>query len=439
MFRLTAAATFPRRPSAPHAVTALVCALPALLCPPSARAEVAVLQPPAVVAADLPLRVTLMFSEDAGAHARRATRYEVPERIAVGLQRDTEAVRTVTLHEEDGPTTLRLLPGQFRKIVYSAPWPEDLRGTVHVQVAGYNTAPVLVTLDRGRRQAQTMADNERHADTPPEAAAAAPAPVATAAQVATGGQAAPLPTTAAVQPLPESRLSFYEPFYVGVGHNGSTTARFQLSFKYRIVTPSDPRSKGVLDNLYFGYTQTSIWDLGADSRPFRDTSYKPSLFYYLPDIGWRSRWFDSMGLQAGLEHESNGRAGGESRSINIAYVEPIVRFALPAATQLSVAPKLYYYLQKSENADIIAYRGYGDLNLKYGRPDGLQLATTLRKGNHAWNGSVDAQLSYPMQKLVGGAFGGYLWLGYFNGYGEDLLDYSGRQHWAVRIGYAIYR
>ncbi|WP_429499169.1 phospholipase A [Robbsia andropogonis] len=84
----------------------------------------------------------------------------------------------------------------------------------------------------------------------------------------------------------------------------------------------------------------------------------------------------------GSEHESNGQAGNDSRSINIAYVQPIVHFSMPWSTQLTLAPKIYYYLQKSENSDIAKYRDYTDFQIRYGRPDGLELFTTLRKGNH---------------------------------------------------------
>lgn len=47
------------------------------------------------------------------------------------------------------------------------------------------------------------------------------------------------------------------------------------------------------------------------------------------------------------------------------------------------------------------------------------------------NGRVEMQWS--------SAWGGYLWVGDFNGYGEDLLDYIKRQHWMARIGYSIAR
>ena len=58
----------------------------------------------------------------------------------------------------------------------------------------------------------------------------------------------------------------------------------------------------VFSQLYFAYTQTTLWDLGTDYGSFRDSSYRPSLFYqwigsanYMP-----SQW------RVGAEHESNG-------------------------------------------------------------------------------------------------------------------------------------
>ncbi len=53
---------------------------------------------------------------------------------------------------------------------------------------------------------------------------------------------------------------------------------------------------------------------------------------------------------------------------------------------------------------------------------------------------VDGSAACTLARLLGSsAWGGYLWAGYFNGYGEDLLDYNKRQHWMARIGYSIAR
>ncbi|KND55705.1 Phospholipase A1 precursor Outer membrane phospholipase A [Candidatus Paraburkholderia kirkii] len=153
----------------------------------------------------------------------------------------------------------------------------------------------------------------------------------------------------------------------------------------------------------------------------------------------KSPYFTRMGVAAGIGHESNGRAGDESRAINIVFVRPTWDFGDLNGNHLTLSPKLYYYLSKVGNEDIADYRGYADFLVKYGSPDGWQLATTLRKGTKHWYGSVDTQLTYPLAKLIGSAWGGYLFVSYFNGYGKDILDYNQRHHWIARIGYSIAR
>ncbi|MDR8401878.1 Outer membrane phospholipase A [Paraburkholderia dioscoreae] len=399
-----------------------------------ARATVAMLQPPRVAAANEPLQITMLYSADDA----KALTITVPPTIRVSLSAGEQSPQPLDLQREPGvPNTLHLRPGQFRKVRFSALWPESARGEVRIDPVGFDASPALVAINRGPQQ-DAIAQAERT-----ESQATTPAQAAATAAVVDG------PTGDAISPPGDSlattgrgvlaHLSYYEPMYIAAGHNGDTNARLQLSFKYRIRIPDDLRSKAFLDNLYFAYTQTSIWDLSADSRPFHDTTYSPQLFYYVPDTGWKSPFFTRMGFAAGVAHESNGRAGADSRSINMPFIRPTWEFGDLSANHLTVSPKIYYYVGTSSNPDIADYRGYVDLLVKYGSPDGWQLATTLRKGTRHWYGSVDTQFTYPLARLLGSAWGGYIWVGYFNGYGEDLLDYNNRQHWMARIGYSIAR
>ncbi|WP_281664873.1 phospholipase A [Paraburkholderia fungorum] len=399
-----------------------------------AHATVAMLQPARVAAADEPLQLTLLYSAD---DAKPLT-VVVPPTLRANLSSAEQAPQPLELKREPGvPDTLNLRPGQFRKVRFSAPWPLSARGEVRIDPVGFDASSAIVAINRGPQQ-NAVAQAERA-----ESRATTPAQVAEQAAAVDG------PTGDAMSPPGDSlattgrgilsHLSYYEPMYFAVGHNGDTNARLQLSFKYRILMPDDLRSKALRDNLYFAYTQTSIWDLSADSRPFRDTTYSPQLFYYVPDTGWRSPFFTRMGFAAGFAHESNGKAGSDSRSINMPFIRPTWEFGNLEGKHLTVSPKIYYYLGTSNNPDIADYRGYVDLLVKYGSADGWQLATTLRKGTKHWYGSIDSQFTYPLAKLLGSAWGGYIWVGYFNGYGEDLLDYNNRQHWMARIGYSISR
>jgi outer membrane phospholipase A len=83
------------------------------------------------------------------------------------------------------------------------------------------------------------------------------------------------------------------------------------------------------------------------------------------------------------------------------------------------------------------YRGFVDLDVIYGTPDGWQLATTLRKGTKSDYGSAEVQFTYPLAK-VWSAVGGYFFADFFSGYGENMLDYKQHSN-IVRFGYSITR
>lgn len=75
--------------------------------------------------------------------------------------------------------------------------------------------------------------------------------------------------------------------YFDIGTRGKTTARFQISAKYRLFSPAANRPANWYENFYLGYTQTSLWDLQSDSMPFIDTTFNPSVFW-LSDNLWSS-------------------------------------------------------------------------------------------------------------------------------------------------------
>ncbi|MBC7778462.1 MAG: phospholipase A, partial [Proteobacteria bacterium] len=238
-----------------------------------------------------------------------------------------------------------------------------------------------------------------------------------------------------------SALSANEPVYVGFGSREGRTARFQISFKYRFFNEAGDLAQDfpVLKNLYFGYTQNSLWDIESDSAPFRDSTYRPSLFY-LDDRLWTSAARDvRLGLQTGFEHESNGRDGTSSRSLNTAFVRPIVNWGDTGGWHLTLAPKIYVYLERSENADIARYRGYADLFAAAGHPDGWQFAATLRRGTGNDFGSTLLETTYPLRSVSLGNLDGYFYLQYFNGYGESILDYNRRLPSQLRVGFSITR
>ena len=103
-----------------------------------------------------------------------------------------------------------------------------------------------------------------------------------------------------------------------------------------------------------------------------------------------------------------------------------------------MSPKIYSYIQK-ETKDIAYYRGYSDILVKIGETEGVQLATTLRKGTGDAPYSGEFDLSIPLSTPRLGNAGGYLHLQYFNGWGESLLDYNRRVPSQFRIGLMVTR
>ncbi len=233
----------------------------------------------------------------------------------------------------------------------------------------------------------------------------------------------------------EPPLSENDPMYFVIGPRGGYSARFQLSFKYRLFDQGTGvgRERPWLAGFYFGYTQTSLWDLSEKSRPFRDTSYRPSLFWRWERTDDRT-WVD--GLRIGYEHESNGGGGLRSRSIDSIFFRPEWRWKLDEDARVDFTPKFVSYLDKDENPDIQRYRGYVDWRVRY--DTGANWITTgVARSGTAGKGSLLLDVSRRIRDLRFGPVGGYLHFQLFTGYGEDILDYNVRRKAQLRIGFAI--
>lgn len=242
-----------------------------------------------------------------------------------------------------------------------------------------------------------------------------------------------------LEPMPENEpaLSVYEPVYFVAGPSNGPNARFQLSFKYRMFDAEAAPVQWLpaLGKLHFGYTQTSLWDLSASSKPFHDTSYRPSLF-------WQSKLDESATgpayLRSGYEHESNGKDGASSRGVDIVYIQPAWRKDFADGDSLFFAPRFYGYLNRKDNWDIAQYRGYADWIVRYGDERDWLLSSRIRTGT-AGHGSVQFDLSVPLRKPLFSRTGGFLYFQLFSGYGESLLDYNLKSATQLRAGFSIVR
>jgi phospholipase A1/A2 len=279
---------------------------------------------------------------------------------------------------------------------YSATMPARAGGPATLELAGQNSNAIALVIAR-RDPMQRLTGREEAASEPP--------------------------------------LSEEDPVYFALGAHQGANARFQLSFKYRLFDPTGGfgAQQPWLVGFYFGYTQTSLWDLSADSKPFHDTAYKPSFFWNWQRVDSRT-WID--GARVGFEHESNGQAGEVSRSINMLFVRPEWRWSAGRGGMIEFTPKFYAYLSKAENPDIQKYRGYVDWRLRHD-VGGQWITTAVARLGTVGKGSLLVDMSRRTRDVKVGPLSGYLHVQLFNGYGESILDYNVRRPFQIRVGLAI--
>ena len=349
----------------------------------------------------------------------------VPHRIDVALtiEATLEAPngehRLVRLERVTGePETVTLPPSGFARLRYRFPLP-----------AGIEPGLLALTLPGAQAVALTYPGRQTRLA---EAAPAQMTPV----------PASP-PLTAPSRPSAEecgrsgflANLSSYEPIYAVYGPGTNTDARIQISLKYQLFgTPGERGSW--LNGITFAYTQQMFWDLGRNSSPFHDVNYMPELYYALPKLASVGGW--ALGGRFGVRHQSNGRSGAASRSINTIYVESEADTTI-AGLDVAVGPRAWVYVgSRSGNPDIAHYRGNAGLFARIGTPDGLQLDATGRLNPNSGKGAAEALVSYPLTRLFASGPKLYLFGQGFVGYGEDLLDYDRRQT-RLRVGIGITR
>jgi phospholipase A1/A2 len=363
-----------------------------------ARAEWLIVPDQTSVVAGSRIELTLILSNDSAQTRTVST----PAQIT--LKPRGTVPSTLVLRPIHAPASTEIAPGAVVRIRYGAELPAGLSGEVILETSDLPTYPLFLSI----------------AATPPTAVPA---------------QTSPRPDVDAERFA--AAYSPYESNYISAGSVGPTNARFQVSLKFRVFNPNTRTP--MLEKLYLSYSQTSLWDLSSNSKPFRDSSYRPSVFFLDDEIQQWSWPGSRLGLQGGFEHESNGKDGASSRSLNTLFVKPTLTFPLRGDYFVSLAPKFFAYQNKDENPDIPDYRGYADLQVKWGETDGFQMAALFRQGNRAARHSVLMDLSYPLKRPTFGNLGGYLHMQIFDGYGESLIEYNEKSRTQFRIGLMITR
>ncbi len=180
------------------------------------------------------------------------------------------------------------------------------------------------------------------------------------------------------------------------------------------------------------------WDL---SSPFTESNYNPEFFYDLS----RCEAGHSALYRLGFEHESNGKAGADSRSLNRIYA---TSFLQVVDSLLWIQPKLWIpIIVEKQNENIRQYEGNASLAVKIaypGHPDLLALQVELRKGSNLdfRKGAVVVNLAIRPLTILGlkgiDVLNGSVLIQYWNGVGESLINFD-RVEKTFRIGFVLVR
>jgi phospholipase A1 len=206
----------------------------------------------------------------------------------------------------------------------------------------------------------------------------------------------------------------------------SEEAKYQISFRVPLLS-------GMLDDgttLWFGYTQTSFWQVydTEESAPFRETNYQPEIFLR-QRLGWDIGPGQLTSAAIGFTHQSNGQSEPRSRSWNrikgsIAYTYDRWLFMVDPWYRLPEDDS------DNDNPDIEKYLGYADYIAVYKWNDDHVISTRLMNNLRSEDNKTSVELGYSFP--MGDTIKGYIQ--YYNGYGESLIDYNERTH---RIGIGI--
>ena len=360
----------------------------------------------------------------------------LPARIQAELQSGSHKRQVWLVRRAQDEATLTLPATGFAQAHYLLPEAgEPLPAGSLLSISAWSRQQVVIAQDLlARNEVATLSP------LPTAEGFAADAPFSDTAQAAGSPEPVRGVSTAHSEGSPFlGNLSTYEPMYMVYGPSSAAEAKIQISLKYRLFgsRQSNGLSSSWRDGMHFAFTQKMFWDLGADSSPFRNIDYMPELFY----LSQSAQFANGMSVagQAGVKHESNGRDGSASRSINMLYLAPMAAIPLDDGYRLIFAPRLSFLIgDKSDNPDILEYRGNTAVFVELGKDEGLKLASTARFNFGSGKGSLSTDISYPLTRLLGGGPDFYLYVQSFIGYGENLLEYN--HHTArLRAGLAIVR
>lgn len=204
----------------------------------------------------------------------------------------------------------------------------------------------------------------------------------------------------------------------------NTNVKFQISIAQRLTKSVLPFGT----YLYLFYTQKCFWNVLENSMPMTDLNFNPGIGLSKP-LFVHDNFIGKLTMM--VEHESNGRDNEESRSWN----------KVSFAANIMIDPNLMVHgkfwipiIDGVNNKDILRYSGIYQI--------GLQTMSNNKKFNgsvtlvkrEGWNFNYNTVVELSMR--MWGKANQFLFLQFYNGYGEGLLDYN-KFRSQVRVGLQI--
>jgi outer membrane phospholipase A len=207
--------------------------------------------------------------------------------------------------------------------------------------------------------------------------------------------------------------------------------KFELGMMFSLI-PSSGSESGFIP-LHIGYSQRSWWDISEPSAPFQEHNYNPEIFW---DFTRSTRNTNSLLTnlrnlffidRIGVEHQSNGLNEERSRSWDRAYLEREFVFS----EALSFNLKLWHVLNQGlYNEDITDFLGDAQLTTHINLNNMFDIDIKTMKGHETGKISYQVDLTLPMSQWVSSK----LFLSYYDGYGEALINYNKRSK-SLRAGF----
>ncbi len=234
----------------------------------------------------------------------------------------------------------------------------------------------------------------------------------------------PTPTPQEAEKKDQFNLTYYEPMYFLAGN---PTSKVNFSFKYQFLRDFP---------LYMGYVQHVFWLLKQESKPFRDANFNPRIFYRLSlDKKDGSDFIDFIAY----EHKSNGKSEPESRSYDASGAKISIRAEYENWSLKSYVKGLWRYNYDETNSNFDDYVGPFEVGITFSQfsfdvLDRAEISYRFYTGGD-WGEDFRRQshevgISF---RLFGRTLTPSIYIQYFNGYSESLLNYDKREE-NLRVG-----